>query len=99
MATYVFLNKVLSSLGKKYSVDGLFCDLHKAFDCVNHNILLNKIKLYGITGTAYNLIISYLDNRYQRVTMKDNKINKISSTWENVKYGVPQGSVLGPLFF
>ena len=69
------------------------------FDCVNHNILLNKIKLYGITGIAYNLIISYLDNRYQRVTMKDSKINKISSTWENIKHGVPQGSVLGPLFF
>ena len=48
----LFLNKVLSSLDKKYSVGGLFCDLHKAFDCVNHNILLNKIKLYGITGIA-----------------------------------------------
>ena len=51
-ATYTFLNKVLSSLDKKYYVGGLFCDLQKAFDCVNHNILLNKIKLYGITGIA-----------------------------------------------
>ena len=99
MAMYAFLNKVLSSLDKKYYVGGLYCDLQKAFDCVNHNILLNKIKFYGITGIAYNLIRSYLDNRYQRITMKDSKINKISSTWENVKHGVPQGSVLGPLLF
>jgi hypothetical protein len=90
MATYAFLNKVLSSLDKKKYVGGLFCDLHKAFDCVNHDILL---AIYGITGTAYNLIRSYLGKRYKRT------INKLSSTWEQVKYGVPQGSVLGPLLF
>ena len=62
MAMYAFLNKVLSSLDKKYYVGGLFCDLQKAFDCVNHNILLNKMKFYGITGITYNLIRSYLDD-------------------------------------
>jgi len=98
-ATYAFLNNVLSSLDKRNYVGGLFCDLQKASDCINHNILLDKMKFYGITSLAYKLIRSYLDNRYQRVTMKDSKINKLSSTWEHVKHGVPQGSVLGPLLF
>jgi len=42
---------------------------------------------------------SYLENRYQRISMKDSKLNKLSSKWEHVKHGVPQGSVLGPLLF
>jgi len=52
------------------------------------------MKFYGITGTAYNLMRSYLANRYQRT-----RINKLSSTWECVNHGVSQGSVLGPLLF
>jgi hypothetical protein len=75
-ATYAFLNILFFSHKKNY-VGGLFCDLQKAFDCVNHDILLAKMKFYGITSIAYNLIRSYLANRYQRTT-----INKLSSTWE-----------------
>ena len=64
MATYELLNNIQLSLDKKRLVGGIFCDLQKAFDCVNHDILLEKIKYYGITGTAYKIIQSYLDNRY-----------------------------------
>ena len=58
-----------------------------------------KLNFYGITGTANKLIRSYLLNRYQRVTINDSNLNKFSSQWEEVKYGVLQGSILGPLFF
>jgi hypothetical protein len=89
----------MSSLDRKNFVGGLFCDLQKAFDCVNHNILLAKIEFYGISGTVNKLMRSYLENRHHRVSVKDIKLNKVSSKWEHVKHGVPQGSVSGPLLF
>jgi len=81
MATYTLLNNVLSLLVRKKFVGGLFCDLKKAFDCVNHNILLAKMEFYCISGMVNKLMISYLENRQQCVTMKD-KLNKVSSKWE-----------------
>ena len=69
-------------------------DLLKAFDTVNHQLLLEKLYNYGIRGSAYNLIKSYLNNRQQRV-----KLNKVSSQLETVGMGVPQGIILGPLLF
>src|SRR5215510_12476811 len=99
MATHALLNNIQLSLDKKRLVGGIFCDLQKAFDCVNHNILLEKMKYYRITGTAYKLMQSYLDNRYQRTVIKDKNLNKLSSSWGINKHGVPQGSVLGPSLF
>jgi hypothetical protein len=70
MATYTLLNNILSSLDRKNHVCGLFCDLQKAFDCVNHNIFLAKMEFYGISGIVNKLMISYLENRHRRVSVK-----------------------------
>jgi len=77
----------------------MFYDSEKAFYCVDNNILLSKLKFYGIVGKFYVLIKSYLKERYQRVLIDNrNTDNSSSSRWEAVKHGVPQSSNLGPLF-
>jgi hypothetical protein len=70
MATHTLLKNVLSCLEDKNYVGGLFCDLQKAVDCVNHNILLEKMEFYGISGMENKLMRSYLQNRYQRVSLR-----------------------------
>ena len=69
-------------------------DLSKAFDCVDHKILLTKIKGYGVHSTPLRWIRSYLSNREYFVSW-----NQIHSTSLNLNIGVPQGSILGPLLF
>jgi hypothetical protein len=99
-ATYELTNKTINVLNEKLIVGGTFCDLSKAFDCVNHDILLSKLTFYGITGNAYEWIKPYLSNRFQRVeTENENPNYKTLSVWGVTKYGVPQGSILGPLLF
>jgi hypothetical protein len=78
---------------------GIFCDLQKAFDCVNHEILLKKLEFYGIEGKFKLLIRSYMTGRFQRVILGNRIDSNNSSKWERIKCGVPQGSILGPLFF
>ena len=73
---------------------GVFIDLQKAFDTVNHDILLSKLKHYGIRGIPLKWFQTYLGDRSQYVT-----INGTSSTVKNITTGVPQGSILGPLLF
>ena len=69
-------------------------DLSKAFDCLPHRLLLCKLRKYGVSPHACQLIRSYLSNRKQRV-----KIGRTRSDWLNISKGVPQGSVFGPLLF
>lgn len=98
-AAFSLMNSILSAMNNKLMVGGLFCDLQKAFDCVNHKILLEKLIFYGIEGKFKSLIESYLMDRYQRVVIGNKFDSRSFSEWEVIKCGVPQGSILGPLFF
>ena len=74
-------------------VISIFIDFTKAFDTVDHDILLQKLDRYGVRGHANHFIKSYLSNRKQYTV-----INGERSEVEDIIYGVPQGSILGPLF-
>ena len=87
-------NRLLESLNNRQISVLLLCDFSKAFDMVDHAVLLKKLYHYGIRGTALNWLTSYLSDRKQYVSVK----NSDSSTG-HIKYGVPQGSILGPLLF
>ena len=69
-------------------------DLSKAFDCLPHGLLIAKLRAYGLTLSACELVASYLSERRQRV-----KIGNSRSQWKYLEKGVPQGSILGPLLF
>ena len=78
----------------KRTFGALLTDLSKAFDCLPHDLLLAKLNAYGFSLPALRLVQSYLSNRKQRT-----KINSEFSPWEEILFGVPQGSILGPLLF
>ena len=86
--------KIKNALDNNKLASGIFIDLQKAFDTVNHNILINKLEHNGIRGVPNNWFSSYLSERQQYVT-----INGKVSTSKLMEHGVPQGSVLGPLLF
>ena len=88
------LEKWKISLDKGGYAGGVLMDLSKAFDTLNHDLLIAKLYAYGFGKNALKLIQSYLSDRWQRT-----KINTSYSTWSALLKGVPQGSVLGPLLF
>ena len=85
---------VLENCNKKLVSCILFLDLKKAFDSVSHQILLKKLEHYGVRGVALDLFRSYLSNRKQLT-----RIDGFTSVLDVIEWGVPQGSVLGPLLF
>ena len=88
------LEKWKSAVDKGKSFGALLTDLSIAFDCLSHELLLAKLHAYGFSIAALRLIHSYLGNRKQKT-----KINMSYSSWEEIVFGVPQGSILGPLLF
>ena len=94
MALLVFLDKISEALDRGECVIGMFLDFSKAFDTVDHSILLRKMQKYGIQGLALRWFEDYLHDRKQYVTYNSYKSNQ-----EAIKCDVPQGSILGPLLF
>ena len=88
------IENMCESIDKKKYVMGIFIDLKKAFDTIDHNILLNKLYHYGIRGISNDWIKSYLGNRKQFVQYDD-----AISDCKEILCGVPQGSILGPKLF
>ena len=93
-ALTLLYDKLSAAIDNNEFTVGIFIDLSKAFDTVDHQILLDKLLHYGIRGTAFNWFASYLSNRQQFV-----QFNETSSSLHLIKCGVPQGSILGPLLF
>ena len=94
MAAKYLIENITEALENGDCSISIFCDLSKAFDTVHHSRLIHKINRIGIEGSALQLLRSYLNNRKQCFS-HNNIITKSAS----VTYGVPQGSVLGPLLF
>ena len=88
------VEEIRKNLDDKTFSCGVFVDLEKAFDTVNHAILIKKLDFYGVRGPANSWFLSYLSNRHQMV-----RLNEAISTPLNITCGVPQGSILGPLLF
>ena len=89
-----FLDRIMKDLDQGKNPISIFIDLSKAFDTINHPILIDKLKYYGLDNNSVQWFHSYLSNRNQLVVIENTFSDK-----RNISTGVPQGSVLGPLLF
>lgn len=94
LAALELVDRITIEMDKMNTPISIFLDLSKAFDTLNHQILLDKLKYYGITGKSHDLMSSYITDRKQFVEIDDAKSDSL-----NLTTGVPQGSILGPLLF
>ena len=88
------LERWKKALNNRKIAGAFLTDLSKAFDCLDHELLIAKLEAYGFHHSALTYIFSYLSDRKQRT-----KVNNFLSSWSNIETGVPQGSILGPLIF
>ena len=93
-AALELIDRIITQMDKDELPINIYLDLSKAFDTIDHSILINKLEYYGIKGSHIRLIHSYLSNRKQYTEINNTKSNILSNTT-----GVPQGSILGPLLF
>ena len=97
LASVKLVDNIIKEMDDAHGVNtpvAIYCDLSKAFDCLNFDIFLAKMEYYGVLGTPLALIKSYLTNRYQYVHFESCKSDLLE-----IKTEIPQGSILGPLLF
>ena len=93
-ASLELVDRIITQIDKHDVPFSIFIDPLKAFDTIDHSILFNKLRYYGLDGSTLNLFKSYLSNRSQYVEFENAKSDILS-----INIGVPQGSILGPLLF
>ena len=92
-ATYKLINEILNALNNKLMVSGIFFNLAKAFDCLNHDILIPKLQFCGVRSTSNCWFTSYLKNSYMTVQIMDENSNQQQySSWVNITDGVGLGT-------